>query len=95
METVSRLFLCFSSVSNVFCVLSIGGCLAVSHTSQSSDIQADHLRGRHLQLLVDASLQVLVQQSFQFFVLLVKQASLLNQVLPLHKLLVVFAQSLV
>jgi hypothetical protein len=92
MDSVYRQFLCFSSVSNVFCVLSIGGCLAVSLAKHNSDVQADNLRGRYLQLLVDTSLQVLVQQSFQFFVLLVKQSGLLDEVLPLHKLLVVFAE---
>lgn len=57
-----------------------------------SDVQADHLRGRHLQLLVNTGLQVLIQQRLKFFVLLVEQASLLNEVLPLNKLLVVLAQ---
>ena len=46
-----------------------------------SDIEADDLSGWHLQLLIDTSLQVLVQKSLKLLILLVEQASLLDQVL--------------
>lgn len=60
-----------------------------------SDIEADDLSGWHLQLLIDASLQVLVQKSLKLFILLVKQASLLDQVLSVDQKLIVIAQRVV
>ena len=42
-----------------------------------------------MKLLIDASLQVLVEQSLEFFVLLVKKTSLLDQVLTVDQELVV------
>lgn len=61
----------------------------------SSDVEANNLGRRHLKFLIDAGLQVLIQQSLQFFVLLVEQARLFDQVLTFHKHLVVLAESLV
>ena len=42
-----------------------------------------------MKLLIDASLQVLVEQSLEFFVLLVKKTGLLDQVLTVDQELVV------
>ena len=42
-----------------------------------------------MKLLIDASLQVLVEQSLEFLVLLVKKTSLLDQVLTVDQELVV------
>ena len=60
-----------------------------------SDIEADDLSGWHLQLLIDASLQVLVQKSLKLLILLVEQASLLDQVLSVDQKLIVVAQRVV
>lgn len=60
-----------------------------------SDIEANDLSWWHLKLLINTSLQVLVQQSLQLLVLLVQQASLLNQVLSVDKKLIVLAQRVV
>ena len=60
-----------------------------------SDIEADDLSGWHLQFLIDASLQVLVQKSLKLFILLVKQACLLDQVLSVDQKLIVIAQRFV
>ena len=60
-----------------------------------SDVQSDDLSGWNLQLLVDTSLQVLVEKRLQLFVLLVEEASLLDQVLSVDEELVVLAQGLV
>ena len=43
-----------------------------------------------MKLLIDASLQVLVEQSLEFLVLLVKKTGLLDQVLTVDQELVVF-----
>ena len=48
-----------------------------------------------MELLVDSSLQVLIKQRLQLFILLVEQTSLFNQVLPINEHLVVFGQSLI
>lgn len=61
----------------------------------SSNIETDDLGRGHLKFLIYASLQVLIQQRLQFFVLLVEQARLLDQVLTLDKHLVVLTESLV
>lgn len=63
--------------------------------STHSNVESNDLSGRNLQLLVNASLQVLIQQCFQLFVLLIEQASLFDQVLTVHQKLVVLDQSLV
>lgn len=60
-----------------------------------SDVQSDDLGGWDLQLLVDASLQVLVEKRLQLFVLLIEEAGLLDQVLSVDQELVVLAQGLV
>ena len=60
-----------------------------------SDIEADDLGGWHLQLLIDTSLQVLVQKSLKLLILLVEQASLLDQVLSVDQKLIVVAQRVV
>ena len=43
-----------------------------------------------MKLLIDSSLQVLVEQSLEFLVLLVKKTGLLDQVLTVDQELVVF-----
>ena len=48
-----------------------------------------------LEFLVDASLQILIEQGLKLFVLLVKKSRLLNQVLSVDKHLVVLSQSFV
>ena len=60
-----------------------------------SNVESNDLSGGHLQFLVDARLQVLIQQCLQFFVLLVKQTSLFDQVLTVHQKLVVLHKGLV
>ena len=57
-----------------------------------SDVEANDLSWRHLELLVHSSLQVLVQQGLQLLVLLVQQASLFNQVLSVDQELIVITQ---
>lgn len=51
--------------------------------------------GRDLKLLINAGLQILIQQGLQFLVLLVKQTSLLDQVLSVHQHLVILGEGLV
>ena len=60
-----------------------------------SNIQADNLSRRHLKLLIDTSLQVLVEQSLKLFILLVKQTGLFNEILAINQELVVFLQGIV
>lgn len=50
---------------------------------------------RHLELLVDTSLQVLVEQRLELFVLLVEKTGLLDQVLSVHQHLIVLGKRLV
>jgi hypothetical protein len=50
---------------------------------------------RHLQLLIYASLQVLIQKRLQLLVLLVQESGLLDQVLALSQHLVVAQETLV
>ena len=58
-----------------------------------SNVEADNLSWWDLELLVDAGLEVLVQQCLQLFVLLVEKSGLLDQVLSVDKHLVVFGES--
>lgn len=60
-----------------------------------SVVKSDYLGWWNLELLIDTSLQVLVEQSLKLFVLLVKQSSLFDQVLSVHKHLIVLCQRLV
>jgi len=48
-----------------------------------------------LKLLVDASLEVLVQQCFEFFILLVQKTSLFNEILTVDEELVVFSEGVI
>ena len=67
----------------------------LASSALSSDVQTDNLGGWHLQLLVDACLQVLIQQRLELLVLLVEQTGLLDKVLSLGEHLVIAAQRLV
>ena len=60
--------------------------------SVSSNIEANDLGWGHLKLLIDTGLQVLVEQRLELLVLLVQQARLLDQILPVYQQLVVVAQ---
>ena len=60
-----------------------------------SDIETNHLSGWDLEFLVHTSLQVLIEERLQFFVLLIQQAGLLNKILALNEHLVVLAECLV
>jgi hypothetical protein len=61
----------------------------------ASVVKSDHLSRWNLQFLINTSLQVLVQEGFKLFVLLVEKTSLFDQVLTVNKHLVVFQQRLV
>ena len=50
---------------------------------------------RNLELLIDSSLQVLIQQRLELLVLLIEKTCLLNKVLSIHQHLVVPGQGLV
>lgn len=63
--------------------------------SELSDVKADDLGWWHLQLLVDSSLQILIQKGLELLVLLVQETGLFDQVLSLHEHLVVLAEGLV
>jgi len=60
-----------------------------------SNIESNDLSGRHLQFLVNASLQVLVEKSLKLFILLIQQTRLLNQILTIDEQLVVLAEGFV
>ena len=55
----------------------------------SSYVESDDLCWRHVKLVVNTSLEILVEQRLQLFVLLVEQACFLNEVLALHEQAVV------
>lgn len=61
----------------------------------TSDVQSNDLGRWNLQLLVDTSLQVLIEERLELFVLLIEETGLFNQVLSVDKQLVVLAQCLV
>ena len=61
----------------------------------SSDVQSNDLGRRNLQLLVDTSLQVLIEKRLELFVLLIEETGLFDQVLSVDEQLVVLAQRLV
>ena len=64
----------------------------ISSNQSTSNVEADHLCGRHLQLLVDSSLQVLVKQRLELLVLLVQKTSLFDQILTINQELIVFLE---
>ena len=57
-----------------------------------SDIKTDDLSWWNLQLLIDSSLQVLIEQRFKLFVLLVQQTGLLDEVLAIDQHLIVLCE---